>query len=248
VPEVRGSAVALQGFEEIERAIGHRFRDRSLLERAVTHSSAAADTVDPAPGDNERLEFLGDAVLGMLVSDHLLAAFPDWSEGQLSRGRARLVNSASLAAAARRLSLGQYLRLGRGEEKSGGREKPALLANAFEALVGAVYLDGGLVPARQFVSRALLVPAVDAQGEQLGRGDYKSELQELLQKNGWPAAQYSVLRETGPDHRKTFLVEVSVAGRVTAVGSGFSKKESEQLAAQQALEQLSGVSAERQDE
>ena len=140
------------------------------------------------------------------------------------------------------------MRLGRGEEKSGGREKPALLANIFEAVVGAIYLDGGLVPACEFVRRQLLVPAVDAQGETLGRGDSKSELQEFLQKNGWPAAQYSVLRETGPDHRKTFLVEVSVAGRVTATGSGSSKKESEQLAAQQALEQIGGASAERQDE
>jgi ribonuclease-3 len=118
----------------------------------------------------------------------------------------------------------------------------------FEAVVGAVYLDGGLVPAREFVTRALLVPTVDAQGELLGRGDYKSELQELLQKNGWPVAQYSVLRETGPDHRKIFLVEVSVAGRVTATGSGSSKKEAEQLAAQQALEQLPGSVAGQQNE
>lgn len=233
--------MVLPRLEELERILGYRFGDRSLLERAVTHSSAAADASDLSTGDNERLEFLGDAVLGMLVSDHLLHAFPAWSEGQLSRGRARLVNSVSLAAAAQRLGLGRHMRLGRGEEKSGGREKPALLADAFEAVVGALYLDGGLVPAREFVTRALLVPAVDAHGPLLGRGDYKSELQELLQKNGWPAAQYGVLRESGPDHRKTFLVEVSVPGRVTAEGSGSSKKEAEQLAAEQALEQLRGV-------
>jgi ribonuclease-3 len=237
--------MAFYGLEELERIAGHRFRDRSLLERAVTHSSAAADSGEPSLADNERLEFLGDAVLGMLVSDHLLGAFPGWSEGQLSRGRSRLVNSVSLSAAARRLGLGEHLRVGRGEEKSGGREKPALLANLFEAVVGAVYLDGGLVPAREFVTRALLVPAMDAQGEQLGRGDDKSELQELLQKNGWPMAQYNVLRETGPDHRKVFWVEVSVAGRVTAIGSGSSKKEAEQLAAQQALEQLGSSLAEQ---
>jgi len=240
--------MALEGIEELERIVGHRFRDRSLLERAVTHSSAAADNGAPSPADNERLEFLGDAVLGMLVSDYLLAAFPDWSEGRLSRGRARLVRSASLTATAQRLGLGEHMLFGRGEEKSGGRQKPALLANAFEAVVGAVYLDGGLVPAREFVERTLLIPAVGDRGPLLGRGDDKSELQELLQKNGWPAALYSVLRESGPDHRKTFLVEVSVAGRVTATGSASSKKEAEQLAAHQALEQLRGERAAQDDE
>jgi len=230
--------MALQGLAELERIVGHSFRDLSLLERAVTHSSAAADSAESPQSDNERLEFLGDAVLGMLVSDYLLAAFPAWNEGHLSRGRSRLVNSVSLSVAAQRLGLGEHLRLGKGEEKSGGREKPALLADVFEAVVGAVYLDGGLDPTREFVTRALLVPAVSAQGELLGRGDYKSELQELLQKNGWPVAQYSVVRSTGPDHRRVFLVEVSAAGRVTATGSGSNKKEAEQLAAQQALEQL----------
>jgi ribonuclease III len=235
--------MALQELEELERIAGHHFRDASLLERALTHSSAAADSGAAGQGHNERLEFLGDSVLGMLVSDHLLAAFPAWSEGQLSRARARIVNSASLTAAAQQLGLGEYMRLGRGEEKSGGREKPALLANAFEAVIGAIYLDGGLVPAREFVVRTLLTPAVDVQGESLGRGDFKSELQELLQKNDWPAAHYSVLRESGPDHRKTFLVEVSVGSQVTATGSGSSKKESEQRAAEQALGQLRDVLA-----
>jgi ribonuclease-3 len=240
--------MALEAPAELDRIVGHCFCDRSLLERALTHSSAAGDAGQSSPADNERLEFLGDAVLGMLVSDHLLAAFPGWSEGHLSRGRARLVNSASLTAAAQRLGLGEHMRLGRGEEKSGGREKPALLANVFEALVGALYLDGGLAPAREFVMRSLLVPAIEEHGDLLGRGDFKSELQELLQKNGWPLAEYSIVRETGPDHRKTFLVEVSVAGRVTATGSGSSKKESEQSAAQQALEQLRGASDGPQNE
>jgi ribonuclease-3 len=241
--------MALPRLDELERILGHRFHDSSLLERAVTHSSAVADTAgNPVLADNEQLEFLGDAVLGMLVSQHLLAAFPDWSEGHLSRGRAQLVNSTSLAAAAQALGLGDHMRLGRGEEKSGGRQKPALLADIFEALVGAVYLDAGLDPAREFVARALLTPALDAQGDRLGRADYKSELQELLQKSGWPAAQYHVLRETGPDHRKMFLVEVSVAGRVTATGAGSNKKESEQLAAQQALEQLRGVQTGQRNE
>jgi ribonuclease-3 len=238
--------MVLARFDDLERILGHRFTDRALLERAVTHSSAVADT-DSFRADNEQLEFLGDAVLGMIVSDHLLSAFPSWSEGQLSRARARLVNSASLAAAAMRLELGEHMRLGRGEERSGGRDKPALLANVFEAIVGALYLDGGLLPSREFVARTLLIPGVDEHGPRLVRGDYKSELQELLQRSGWPPAQYRILRETGPDHRKTFLVEVSVPGRVSASGSGLSKKEAEQLAAQQALEQLLSISAERQE-
>jgi ribonuclease-3 len=240
--------MAFRVLEELERVVGHRFCDGSLLERALTHSSAVADSGEQAAADNERLEFLGDAVLGMLVSDYLLAAFPGWSEGQLSRGRSRLVNSASLTAAAQRLGLGEHLRLGHGEEKSGGREKAALLADAFEAVVGAMYLDGGLVTAREFVTRALLVPAIEAQGDSLGRGDCKSELQELLQKSGWPPAQYSVLREMGPDHRKTFLVEVSVAGHESASGAGSSKKEAEQAAAQQVLERLRSAPAGQRNE
>jgi ribonuclease-3 len=159
-----------------------------------------------------------------------------------------VVSEVSLSAAAQRLGLGEYLRLGRGEEKSGGRAKPAILADVYEAVVGAVYLDGGLPPAREFVTRTLLLPAMEVFGERLGRGDCKSELQELLQKNGWPMAQYSVVRQTGPDHRKTFEVEVSVFGGLRAAGSGSSKKEAEQGAAQQALEQLSGVLAEQPHE
>ena len=238
--------MVLPRLDELEQILHYRFRDASLLARALTHSSAVADGPgEPSSADSERLEFLGDAVLGMVVSDYLLASFPAWSEGQLSRGRAHLVNAASLSEAAQRLGLGRHLLLGRGEEKTGGRGKPALLADAFEAVVGAIYLDGGLDPAREFVARALLSAALDAQGDRLGRADYKSELQELLQKSGSPAAHYRVLRETGPDHQKTFLVEVTVTGRVTATGAGSSKKESEQAAAQQALEQLRSVQAGR---
>ena len=174
----------------------------------------------------------------MLVSEHLIGAFPDWSEGQLSKSRARLVNAASLCSAARRLGLGEHLRLGRGEEKTGGRGKPALLADAFEAVVAAIYLDGGLPAAREFVGRALLEAAIEAEGSQLERSDHKSELREFLQARGLPAARYDVVREDGPDHRKTFWVEVSVDGRVSATGTGPSKKEAEQSAAEQALEQL----------
>jgi ribonuclease-3 len=161
--------------EELEQAIGYRFRQPNLLERALTHRSAVPeDAATRIRSDNEQLEYLGDAVLGMLVSEYLTSAFEEWSEGQLSKSRARLVNAASLYAAARRLALGNYLRLGKGEEKTGGREKPALLADAFEALVAAIYLDGGLPAAREFVKSALLDTAVEVEGSRLGWSDNKS--------------------------------------------------------------------------
>jgi ribonuclease-3 len=232
---------------DLEAILGHRFSNASLLERAVTHSSMVADAaIQSVPADNEQLEFLGDAVISLLVSEKLLEVFPGWPEGRLSRARARLVNSGSLAHAAGKLDLGRYLRLGPGEEKTGGRRKPALLADMFEALLGALYLDGGIEPARAFVVTALLKPALNAEGETLGRADHKSELQELLQKSGLPAAQYNVIEESGPDHHKTFLVEVSIAGGFKARGSGSNKKESEQLAARQALEQLRSVHGDAQ--
>jgi ribonuclease-3 len=222
--------------EELERALGHRFGDPVLAEKALSHRSAVADGV--AVADNEQLEYLGDAILGMLVSEYLVRAFPQWSEGQLSKSRAKLVNAASLCAAARRMGLGAHMRLGRGEAKTGGREKPALLADAFEAVIAAIYLDGGLEAARAFVNRTLLQFAVEAEGHRLELSDHKSALQEFLQAHGLPAARYRVARETGPDHRKTFWVEVSVAGLLTAGGSGTNKKDAEQSAAERALEQI----------
>src|ERR1700738_2613659 len=176
--------------EQFEDRLGHKFQNPELLGRALTHSSAlpelrAADleSVEPAE-DNEQLEFLGDAVLDLLASEYLLEKFPKWSEGQLSKSRARLVNAQALELAARRLHLGEHLRLGRGEEKTGGREKPALLADAFEAVVAAIYLDGAPPAARDFVKSALLDTAVEVEGSRLGWSDNKSALQELLQAKG----------------------------------------------------------------
>lgn len=227
------------GLKDLEGALGHKFREPSLLERALTHRSAVTDRgVAESGGDNEQLEYLGDAVLGMLVSEHLVRAFPEWSEGQLSKSRARLVNAAALCMAARRLDLGRHLRLGRGEEKTGGREKPTLLADAFEAVVAAMYLDAGLETTRDFVSRSLIEPTIASHGERLEHTDYKSALQELLQARGLPVARYEVVREAGPDHQKTFWVEAIVPNLVSATGTGPNKKEAEQSAAQQALEQL----------
>src|SRR5271168_232255 len=194
---------------QLEERLGYRFRSPELLERALTHSSAVpelrAERKEELAGaasvqDNERLEFLGDAVLELLAREYLLDSFPEWNEGQLSKGRARLVNAHSLQDAARRVNLGEHLRLGRGEEKTGGREKPALLADAFEAVLAAIYLDGGIEAARGFVHRALLQDAVEAEGHHLGMSDHKSALQELLQARGLPAARYRVVRETGPEH------------------------------------------------
>ncbi len=227
--------------EQVDQALGYCFGDAALAERALSHRSAVADS--KAVADNEQLEYLGDAVLGMIVSEYLVRTFPHWSEGQLSKSRASLVNAASLCAAAKRLGLGEHMLLGRGEEKTGGREKPALLADAFEAVLAAIYLDGGLEAARAFVHRALLQDAVQAEGSHLGLSDHKSALQELLQARGLPPARYRVVRETGPDHRKTFWIEVSVAGLLTASGSGSNKKEAEQSAAEQALEKLGDTGA-----
>src|SRR5213080_2982124 len=177
----------------LEERLGHKFANRGLLDRALTHSSAIPElrgASADAPGDsthlsdNERLEFLGDAVLELLASEYLLAAFPGWAEGQLSKSRARIVNASSLEAAARRLRLGEHLRLGRGEEKTGGREKQTLLADAFEAVVAAVYLDGGLGAAREVLRRVLFEQALEERGDRISESDRKSALQELLQGQG----------------------------------------------------------------
>lgn len=225
--------------EELDEAIGYRFRQPGLLERALTHRSATPeDSTTGVRADNEQLEYLGDAVLGMLVSEYLVSTFAHWSEGQLSKSRARLVNAASLCSAARRLKLGNYLRLGKGEEKTGGREKPALLADAFEAVVAAIYLDAGLPAARDFVRRVLLETAMESEGSCLELSDHKSALQEFLQAKGWPSARYALVREAGPDHQKTFWMQVDVPGVVNATGTGLNKKEAEQSAAAQALELL----------
>jgi len=238
--------------EVFEERLGYKFSTRELLERALTHSSAVPELraagADEAvsvlhPRDNERLEFLGDAVLELLASEHLLVAFPEWSEGQLSKSRARIVNAGSLEAAARRLRLGKHLRLGRGEEKTGGREKKTLLADAFEAVVAAVYLDGGLGAAREVLRRVLFEQALEERGERISESDRKSALQELLQGQGRAPAEYRLAGESGPDHQKIFQIEVWIDGECMATGEGSTKKEAEQRAARSALEQLERAEA-----
>jgi len=235
--------------EEFEERLGHKFRNSELLRRALTHSSAlpqlrqAGESTSGEVENNEQLEFLGDAVLDLLASEYLLEQFPKWSEGQLSKSRARLVNAQALELAARRLGLGDYLRLGRGEEKTGGREKPALLADAFEAVVAAIYLDAGLAAAKEMLRTTLFDLTLEERGSSLFEADRKSALQEFLQGRGKPPAEYRLAGETGPDHQKTFEVEVWIDGACLAAGHGNTKKEAEQRAARIALGRLEQTAA-----
>ena len=243
--------------DRLMERLGYVFRDPLLLDRALTHSSAVPE-LRSARGediaftgsivqDNERLEFLGDAVLELLTSEYLLLNYPEWTEGQLSKSRARIVNAHSLEIAARGLHLGEHLRLGRGEEKTGGREKPALLADAFEAIVAAMYLDGGLGPARDLLRRTVFEQALE-DGDRISESDRKSALQEFLQAKGDQPAEYRLAGETGPDHQKTFRVEVWVKGEFMSSAEGTTKKEAEQKAARSALDKLLGAEAKQGEE
>jgi ribonuclease-3 len=231
--------------DSLEKALGHRFANRELLQQALTHSSFVRESPEPAQ-DNEQLEFLGDAVLQLLASQELFQRFPSYQEGELSKLRAHLVNANHLVHCARKLQLGDYLRLGRGEEKTGGRRKTAMLADAVEATLAALYLDGGLFVARAFVLSHVLEPELErlsgSEGEVLV-ADHKSRLQETLRASGRPEPRYEMVGEDGPDHRKTFTMQVVVLSQrneteFATEGSGTSKKTASQLAAQKALERL----------
>lgn len=217
----------------------YRFSNPSLLTEALTHKSYVNERREPGRRHNERLEFLGDAVLSLIVSDYLARRYPELSEGALSKLKAKLVSETSLANAARRLDLGAHLRLGRGEELSKGRDKASLLADAIEAIIAAVYLDGGVEASRNFTIEALAdeLRQVDVLQEKPGGDDYKTRFQEWCQKRYELLPRYVIVRETGPDHQKVFEVEVHVNDRVFGAGRGYSKKEAEQEAAQRALEQ-----------
>jgi len=221
-----------QELDALGAILGHRFVHPERLEQALTHRSHRQND---AASDNERLEFLGDRVLGLIASEMLCQMFPDWDAGKLSKGLARLVSAVSLHSAAERLRLGDYLRLGPGEEKTGGREKKRLLADAYEAILGAIYLDAGLVAAASFLRRTLLDRALAGELGGLDRADHKSALQEWLQQRGLGTVQYRVRNEFGPEHQKTFEVEVWLAQQKLAHSEGRSKKEAEQAAAKIAL-------------
>lgn len=231
------SSLKVETLEVLEQALGYVFRDRELLEQALTHRSHPSPK-NQGPADNERLEFLGDAILGFLVSEQLYGLRAGLREGALSRIKSRLVSADQLYQVAVRLDLGRHLRLGPGEEKTGGREKQAILANAVEAVVAAVYLDGGLEAVREMVRR-LVLEEMEARGvEYLARADYKSALQEYLQGLRQPSARYELIATRGPEHRKQFTIAVWVGEARLAEGQGATKKTAEQQAAQQALARL----------
>jgi ribonuclease III len=223
-------------FESLQAAIGYRFHDRGLLEHAMTHTSRANEDITGGVFDNESLEFLGDAVLGFVIADMLFRECPDWDEGEKSKTKASMVSTFGLARQAERLHLGDHLLLGRGEEKTGGRRKQALLADTYEAVIAAIYLDGGIEAVRGFITRQFR-PLLDEARRHgaAGHQDYKSGLQELVQARSQPLPEYRLVGTFGPDHEKRFEVEVMVAGESLARASGPSKKEAEQEAARIAL-------------
>jgi len=238
--------------ETLEQALGHEFASPRLLQQALTHSSQARELEAQRSGgveraeDNEQLEFLGDAVLSLVTTEELFRRFPQFSEGQLSKLRAHLVSKNHLIHIAERLQLGKYLRLGRGEEKSGGRGKAALLVDALEAVLGAVYLDAGLEPTRAIILKQIVWPELQHFASLGTTGkvtDYKSALQERLQAQGRPQPSYALVRESGPEHQKTFTIEarlIAANGEVefTSRSEGSTKKNAEQDAARQVLEYL----------
>jgi ribonuclease-3 len=222
---------------QLQTALGVKFKDPSLLEQALVHRSYLNEAPSPGLESNERLEFLGDAALGLIVSQKLCLDFPQLAEGDLTQLKSALIRWETLASAADRISLGDYLCLGRGEESTGGRQRASNLACAFEAVVGAVFLDRGLPKARDLVVRCLKPEfAALASGEV--SLDSKSRLQQLAQSHWHETPSYRIVTEEGPDHAKVFTIEVSVAGRTLGQGQGRSKKEAESEAAQQALEAL----------
>ena len=228
-------------FAPLEKLLGYRFRDVGLLEHGLTHRSRAHEDASGGVFDNESMEFLGDAVLGLVIADRLFRDFPEHDEGRKSKLKAWLVSAPTLGELAERLGLGQFLLLGRGEERSGGRRKLALLADGYEALIAAIYLDGGLEPAQRFIEREfadLLVRARERGLDADVNADYKSALQEWLQARGRGLPLYRVAGQTRPDHRRHFEVEVWVGGEPVAKAEGRSKKLAAQQAARAALEVL----------
>lgn len=221
----------MENFEKLQNDIGYHFKDETLLCRALTHSSYANER-HIVIGDNERLEFLGDSVLGFITAEYLFSEHRDIPEGQLTKLRAYAVCEKSLFEYAKEIELGTYLRLGKGEERTGGRSRPSVLSDAFEAVLAAIFLDGGMPAAQQFVLR-FVRPYVEAKPT---FKDYKTMLQEVVQQNHGEKLEYVLISETGPDHDKHFEIEVHLNSNVLGRGVGASKKKAEQNAAQEALE------------
>jgi ribonuclease-3 len=223
-----------------EKKLGYSFKDRALLVQALTHSSYAYENQQNAGSDNETLEFLGDSVLGLIIADYLYAAYPHLSEGELSKFKSTAAKTSSLSSFSKKIKLDKNILLGKGEEKSGGRKKKTILAGAFEAVVAAIYLDGGLDAANKFLHSLLdsLFKKIKAHSHLIN--NYKSALQEYLQKENLPAPVYKTVTTTGPDHKKSFVVEVLFEKESLGMAKGSSKKQAEQKAAQKALKSFLG--------
>ena len=221
--------------KDLEAAIGYQFSNITLLQNALTHSSYANERYNNSLMSNERLEFLGDSVLGMVVAEHLFRNFQDRPDGELTRMRADMVCERALANVANRLGLGQHLLLGHGEERFGGRGRDSILADAVESVIAATYLDGGMEAAVAFIRKFILC---DVPAERMRNADYKTALQELVQQKKSQTLSYALVGESGPDHDKKFVVEVSLNGQVVGCGTGSSKKRAEQEAARVAIEKL----------
>ncbi len=221
--------------KDLEIAIGYQFKNITLLQNALTHSSYANERWHNSLFSNERLEFLGDSVLGMLVAEYLYKNFPNRPEGELTRMRADMVCEQTLAAVANRIGLGSHMLLGHGEEQGGGRSRDSILADAVESVIAACFLDGGIQAALQFVQKFILV---EVPVTKLHNVDYKTQLQELVQQKKNQVLSYAMVSQSGPDHDKKFDVEVSLNGKVVGSGSGSSKKRAEQMAAQAAIAKL----------
>jgi len=221
---------------DLEHILGYSFKNASLLDHALIHSSYVNENRMDATAHNERLEFLGDAVLELATSEYIFTTFTQMPEGEMSKLRASVVNEASLAKSAKQLNIGDYLKLGKGEVRGGGAQRESILADAFEAIIGAIYLDGGYDAAKGFVLRALEADIHSMKGL-TWISDCKTHLQEQLQKNSQDPIEYYVIDEQGPEHNKIFTVELAHGGRVMAQGSGRNKKEAEQEAARAAIEE-----------
>lgn len=218
--------------KELESKIGYKFQNIRLLKHAITHSSYANENRQGGYTSNERLEFLGDSVLGQITAEYLFRMEPEIPEGNMSKFRSELVCETALYEVAKQLELGRYIRLGKGEEGTGGRERPSILADAVEAVIAAIYLDGGYRPAKDFIDRFVLSAEIDYTAPS---GDWKTELQELVQRTPDQTIRYELLKESGPDHNKRFTFGVYINGALSGKGMGRTKKEAEQLAAQDAL-------------
>lgn len=218
----------------LEENLGYTFQDRNLLRLALTHSSYANET-HARGGSNERLEFLGDSILGFVVADYLYRNFPNWPEGHLTKTRAALVCEQACCGFSQALDVGDYLLLSHGEQNNGGRTRTSILADAFESITAAIYLDGGFAKAREFILRFTL-PALKGLHSKAPFRDYKTKLQEIVQKNPEEKLSYVLVGESGPDHDKHFKVEVHLNNNVIGRGGGHSKKDAEQQAAREALE------------